>query len=242
MRRRWLALATIFVVSWATSSAAAALPEGSPRDAGDVVIVDGSGQPLTGAGSATIFSLRLPADATCPGDSMHDQWRIQSFLVPSTVDVGSLAYNVIGPEGDAQFALYTTADRPFTDQNLLPNSEAGALGIIPALPTFYFTRFPVGILPAGTYRAGIACTFFRETATYWDIELVVTATPDDEPAQFVWNVAGTPKPFEPSSGNSSDTLMLLSVLGGCVVAAFGGLIWWHRSRVPTLASTQKEPS
>ncbi len=241
--RRWPALAAIFIiVSWAMAPAASALPEGSPSDEGDVVIVDGSGRPLTGAGSATIFSLGLPAGAACPGDSMHDQWRVQSFLVPSTVDIGTLAYNVIGPEGDAQFALYTTADRPFTDQNLLPNSEAGAPGIIAGLPPFYFAKFPVGILPAGTYRAGIACTLFRETATYWDTELVVTTSPDDEPAQFVWSLVGSPPDLTPSTDEGSDSRMLLIVLGGSIVAVFGGFVWRIRNRVATISSSRKEPS
>ena len=237
------ALAAIFIaVLWSFTPAAVALPEGSPSDKGDVVIVDGSGQPLTGAGSATIFSLRLPAGAACPGDSMHDQWRVQSFLVPTTVDIGTLEYNVIGPEGDAQFALYTTADRPFTDQNLLPNAESGAPGIIAGLPTFYFAKFPVGILPAGTYRAGIACTLFRETAIYWDTELVVTTSPDDEPAQFVWSLAGTPPNLDPSSEESSSSWMLVIALGAAVAAACGGVVWWNQKRVATIAPSQKEPS
>src|SRR5262245_9642793 len=66
----------------------------TPVDAGDVVVVDAidNSSELTGGGSAVPFTLRLPDGATCPGDSAHDQWRVQSFLIPSTVDMASVKW------------------------------------------------------------------------------------------------------------------------------------------------------
>src|SRR5262245_29250980 len=48
-------------------------------DAGAVSVVaaDDPSRVLTEGGSADAFTLRLPEDAVCPGDSANDDWRVQ---------------------------------------------------------------------------------------------------------------------------------------------------------------------
>ena len=54
-------------------------------------------------GSATQFSVDLPKDSMCPGDSENDNWRLQTFIIPGDVDPGTLTYSVIGPTGPKQY-------------------------------------------------------------------------------------------------------------------------------------------
>lgn len=193
----------------------------SPVDAGDVVVVDASNplKELDHGGSATKFTLRLPADASCPGDSENDQWRVQSFLVPATDDPGALHYGEIAPEGDGLWALYSLDTHAFVHILTLANSQPGLPGRIETLPAFSFVLFPPGTLPDGHYRLGIACTLFRATAKYWDTELILTTSPDDQPGQLVWRVAGANADAPRSSAGSSDGRWAVVGVGVLGVAA-----------------------
>jgi len=182
--------AAVLAIIAATPSASAAA---GTRE-GDVTIVDiqGSYGPLLRGGSATPFSLRLPADATCPGDSMHDQWRGQTFIVPSSVDTTTLTYALDKPKGDGNYALYADTTRPLMQVMLRANETAGKPGSFDAFPPMSFAVFTPGLLKDGTYKVGVACTYFRETAKVWDTEIVITSSPADKPAGFVWRLASVP--------------------------------------------------
>jgi len=47
--------------------------------------------------SSTSFTLRLPSGAACGGDSAHDGYRVQSYIVPSGIDPSTLTFNSSGP-------------------------------------------------------------------------------------------------------------------------------------------------
>lgn len=183
---------------------------------GDVTIVDISGSygPLVRGGSATEFSLRLPNDASCPGDSMHDQWRAQTFLVPAGVDPTTLTYELNQPKGQGNFALYADTTRPLTQILLRPNDVAGQPGYFDAFPPMSFAVFTPGLLKDGTYTLGVACTYFRETAKVWDTKIVITSSPTDRPAGFVWRAASVPASSQGSDGFPS---VALAVAGFAVV-------------------------
>jgi MYXO-CTERM domain-containing protein len=159
-----------------------------PLDAGAVVVVrtDDRRAALVEGASATEFGLRLPEGASCPGDSANDQWRVESFLAPAADDPGTFTYASNGPEGEDRSPLYEVSTRRFAAELLPQNAEPGQPAEIQDLPDFSFAVFPPGYLPAGRYRLGIACTYFGETAKYWDSELVITADADDQPGQLVW--------------------------------------------------------
>lgn len=168
------------------------------EDAGSVEIVDADGAPLRNGGSATPFRVQLPPAASCPGDSMSDQWRVQSFVVPIDADVTTLHYGVIGPDGPSQYALFDIGTRPYANQLTMANGGPGVQGLISGVPVMSFGVLTPGLLPAGRYRIGIACTLFGETGRYWDTEIVLEDAPDDAPAQFVWRLPDAPR-YEPSN-------------------------------------------
>ena len=227
--RNVLAAFVISAVGWSLPATASATV-GAPVDAGDVVVVaanDGSRE-VTDGGSATEFSLRLPADAACPGDSLHDQWRVQTFIVPATDDPGSLRYGVIAPDGDGRFVLYNVRGEPLIHVLTRANSGAGEPGAISEIPPLSFAVFKPGILQGGRYRIGVACTLFRETAKYWDTELVLTASPGDSPGQFVWRLANSPA--RTNDTNRGTSLWLISAIGALCAGALGGFVWQRTTR------------
>ncbi|MGZ4764695.1 MAG: hypothetical protein ACXV5U_02870 [Ilumatobacteraceae bacterium] len=207
----------------------------APVRSGDVVVVsssDGSHE-LTHGGSATKFSLRLPAGAACPGDSANDQWRVQSFVVPATDDPSTFKYTSVAPAGGGRYALYDVQTRPLINSLTQENLAPGQPGVIPAIPPLSFAVFPPGTLPSGTYRVGIACTLFRATAKYWDTQLVLTATPSDKPGQLVWRVANVSATAINNSSSGSNLWIIAAVAAGVAVAgALGWVFWRSRARRP----------
>lgn len=219
-----------------TTAAATSAGIGPAVDLGEVIPIDPAERTsaLAGGVSATQFELQLPADASCPGDSLHDQWRVQSFIIPVAGDPGAIAYGVNGPEGKNQYALYELNTSPYTDILTRANSTAGAPGAVNAVPALSFAVFPPGTLPTGRYRMGIACTFFRETAQYWDTEVDLTATPDDEPGQMIWRLVDPPANATLAGAADEDsTSWMLPAAAGTTVVALAGAFWWRSRRRPT---------
>ena len=246
MRRTATLLAAAITLAAGVSAPAFASVD-APVDAGDVVVIDGTDRlrEVGKGGSEALFSLRLPDAATCPGDSLHDQWRVQSFMVPSDVDVTSLTYGVIGPEGEQHYALYDERTKPFVNELTRANEVAGQPGFIGDIPVFSFALFPVGTVAPGTYRVGLACTLQRETAKYWDAEIVIEADPSDQPAQLTWSVVGGPDVESSGPAAASDDAFPIStvlIVVAVVALAIGVLAHFRQRRLAATPATAKEPS
>jgi hypothetical protein len=216
------------------------LPDGvGPRDAGSVVVTDPQQRPLSEGASATLFSLDLPDGAACPGDTANDDWRVQGFMIPVDDDPATIRYGVIGPEGE-QFPLFAFDTRPFAHQFTEVAAAPGEPGVIPALPALTFGVFTPGDVPPGTYRIGVACTFFRQTADYWDTEIVIELDPSDELAGFRWSVPNAPDgaiDATDTGGGVSGWLLLAAGLGGAAaLLALAGVVAGRR-RAGTTDST-----
>jgi hypothetical protein len=203
-----------------------------PADAGSVEIITPQGEPLTSGGSTTLYSLKLPDGAACPGDTASGNWLIQSFLIPFQDDAGAIKYGVAGPEG-TQFALYSFDTKPYAHQPTQVSASPDDPGVIPLLPGLTFAVFEPGYVPPGTYKIGVACTFFRQTALYWDTEIVIEANPDDEPSQLTWRVPSA-EPFQPSDGSSRNWFLIAGIAAALIAAAV--LLWQSRS------GSQRTPS
>lgn len=206
----------------------AAFAHAAGKREGDVVVVNALHRlkPLSEGSHDTAFSLRLPTGATCPGDSMNDDWRVQTFVIPSNEDPGALRYAVTGPEGpehDARVSLYTTEGRPYVNQLLGANTAPGQPGQIVELPPFSFKRLPVDYLPSGTYRVGIACTDYQSvTAKYWDTLVQLTASPK----AMHWTALNTPNA---TSAAGISTVWIVVIVAGAVVL-LGGAVLFRRAR------------
>jgi hypothetical protein len=146
-RRRLLSLsaaaaviAAVYVLGGPTVWAASA-----PIDSGSVTVVDPVVRTteITNARSATEFSLQLPAGAACPGDSLHDQWRWQTFIIPVADDPGAIVYEVQGPSGPGQWPLFDTKTHPLVDEIVRANAAPDLPGVVPVLDALSFAVFPL---------------------------------------------------------------------------------------------------
>lgn len=224
MKRVWFALLLI-----AAGCAGVTVVDAAGVRSGDATIVSSSShQPINHGGSATTFTVRLPSDAQCPGDSAHDQWRVQSFLVPAAVDPGSLTYLLQGPRADGGYPLFDVATHPVSQLLLRANDAAGQPGYLDSLPDMSFVVFKDANLAPGEYRLGLACTQWRQTERYWDTRIVISAAPNDAPAKLQWRLASAPTSVLSSSSGRSWPTYIVAVL--VVVAAGVVVVRFRRTR------------
>ena len=183
-------------------------PAAEAASAGPVVVQGGPGTPasggaITSGGSATEFTFQLPAGAACTNDSTGPgNYRIQSYMVPASVEPSTLRFNAFGlnPAGSGanyRQPLYRSASgQAYINITTGIASVAGGPGLIPTLPGFSFTstRFVAGFVLPGTYNVGIMCTSATGTAVdkYWNTQLTFATSATDLPNGLTWEVsAGT---------------------------------------------------
>lgn len=202
---------------------------GATREGAAVVVDAADTRKSVSAGDHdTAFTLRLPTGATCPGDSMNDDWRVQTFVIPATDDPGMLTYTVAvtgpdGPKDDARVALYSTEGRPYVHQMLGANAEPGHPGEIPMLPAFSFKRLPIDYLPTGEYLMGVACTDYASaTQTYWATSIHINSSP----TAMTWTVTAE-QPASSGGSGSTFAVVLLVVLGAGLLGV--AVVLWRRS-------------
>jgi hypothetical protein len=237
-RRPVLAVAAVLAtVAGAPRPAAAETPVERAR------VVAPAGVSIDGGGSTTEFTLQLPAGASCPGDSANDGYRVNSYMVPITLDPGSVTYDGLGPTpltlGDAGTfvqPLYDIATNSFASAQTADAAAPGEPGPIVNLPAFSFAVFAPGDVPPGRYHLGIACTLLNQIVALWDAELIVTTARDDAPAQIHWTVPDVDPP-----GGSSDPTVAIGVIAALAAVA----LTIHRTRrraspVPLTRSSSEE--
>lgn len=218
---RWMigCSAVVLVVGASAASAASAVAGPAPGGpAGEAIVLDADGEPLTGGGGSTPFSLGLPEGAACPGDSANDQYRVQSFLVPADADPATLRflgqrpqYQGQAADSDGGWALYELNTNSFLNRPTDLAPEPGAEGTIINLPSFSFDVFDPGMLPEGRVEVGIACSRFAETERYWSAELELVADPADA-AGVAWSVLDPPtRADEAGSGPAVGVGLALAV-------------------------------
>ena len=193
-------------------------PSGAATNAGNAEVVDpGTSQPMTSGGSGTDFTLKLPAGAACTKDSPNDGYRVQSYMVPASVDPNTLQFGANGPNPPGTGAsfrqpLYDTTSTPYVNAQTPAAASPGGPGPITNIPTFDFAVYSPGQIPAGTYNVGIACTLGPPDADqldrYWNVQLTFATNPSDSPAQVTWTASTPPPPTTttpPTTGGPTTT-------------------------------------
>ena len=166
--------------------------EASHLLAGPITVVNPTNNaPLTSGGSTTSFRFNLPPGVACKGDSANAGYRIQSYLVPQSVDLDTLRFSSEGPlpaAGEVRQPLFQSSGpnsgNPLIDEQTATAVPAGGPGpIIQPLPSFNFAVFPAGFLQPGTYNIGIACTLGTSSSpTQLDKYFNTTITLATDPA------------------------------------------------------------
>jgi hypothetical protein len=147
---------------------------------------------LGSGGSSTPFTVVLPANASCSGDTAHDGYHVYSYLVPRGTDLATVTfvnfpskgYGLVDTTGRYYGAVNTALD---TGQIIgIPNDFVwgrlvGSAGGAVALKTL------VGGTSHGHWEAGIACaTTHGRLADVWNTQVTFTADARDAHG-FVWH-------------------------------------------------------
>jgi hypothetical protein len=181
-----IAIGVLVYASLVVGLAPAALAAGTRS--GDAVPTNPNTQaPVTSGGSATNWTLNLPAQASCSGDTASGGFHVYSFIVPATTNPGSLTFNPsTGP----------SSGNPLVDNSgsaYIAANTAQTTGQIINIPTFNFNLFAsttmggtkIALAP-GDYKAGIACADTNGNGDkYWSTLFTFTASGSD-PNGEVW--------------------------------------------------------
>ena len=175
------------------ASPAAAL--GTPAGVAEIRNTNGVAL-LNGGDSDDTFTLRLPANASCGGDSNNSGYRVQSYIVPGSVQPNTLQFDLGGPipQGvGANFsqAMYDTDGTPYVNAQTAPQTVANGPGQVINIPNFNYAIWAPGDIAPGVYNIGIACTLGPASATqmkeFWNTKITVTANPGGaDPADINW--------------------------------------------------------
>jgi hypothetical protein len=190
-------------------------------------------------GSDTAFTLTLPEGAACPGDSANDGYRIQSYMVPASVDPAALAYDGNGPTpidygtyASFREPLFNLATESYASAQTADAKRPGDPGPIVDIPAFSYGVYSPGDLPPGGYHIGIACTLSTDTVVVWDAEVLLTDAADDDPAQIRWQAVGVA-----DGGSGSGAGVPVAAGLGVALAAVAAFVVSRRTQ-PTATSME----
>lgn len=157
---------------------------------------------LASGGSETPFTVSLPAQAACSGDSRSDGYRVFSYLVEPSVNVATITFHGGLPDTSAnQYGLVEADGTYWGDKNTAPltgeiieipnDFEWGPLisddGV--ALDTLLYQEGNT----SGVWEAGIACTNNTGTVTdYWNTQVTFTAS-SSGPNHLLWSAVAGPQ-------------------------------------------------
>jgi hypothetical protein len=207
-----------------SSSVLGNAPASAATNAGAAEVVGQNDAPLNSGGSATLFTLKLPDGAACPGDTAHKGYLLFSYTVPVEVAPDRVTFPSNSPNIGVD--LIDTNGEPFVAQ-----ATGVDTGVVPQPPPFVWSRYDhhPEALPPGTYNVGLACVYNYRVVKYWNARVTFVAS-DRDPGGFTWTASA---PIRPSSGGSSGDpwIVVAAVAGALVVAA--GVGWWvRRGRKP----------
>jgi hypothetical protein len=198
---------------------------------------------LNSGGSATAFTVSLPAQAACSGDTATDNYLVYGFLVPApssgqtlTAELQAIPNWATG-DGTGYYPLVSTSDGQWEKINTAPTT-----GEIISIPNdFTFENLNkllvnaslaplVSSTPGSTanYDIGIACANASNVLSdYWSEPVTVSQSSSDSNG-FVWATGA------PSGGQLPEAPMAIALpLAG--LAALGGAVLFRRRRQARLA-------
>jgi hypothetical protein len=135
---------------------------------------------LASGGSASTFTVQLPANAACSGDTATDGYHVYSYLVPEGVNVTTLDFVGSAPPSQS-FGFVSDIGTYYGPANTAPTT-----GEVISIPDFEWAPLvtDAGLLCANSNTGGTV-------TDNWNTQVTFTANSSD-PNGFVWSaVPGT---------------------------------------------------
>jgi hypothetical protein len=191
--------------------------------------------PLRAGGSATEFTVALPANAACSGDTAHDGYLVYSYLVRQGTDLSGVTFINYPSEG---YGIVDTTDTYYG-----PVNTAMGTGQIIGIPNDFawgpLVTSDGGAVPlsrllydgtTGTWETGVACANTHgKLADDWNAQVTFTADPKD-PNGFTWStVPGSGTSSASSTGGTASTVANSATGTGTGAASTTGTAGTSRS-------------
>lgn len=244
-RRHSARLSLAVVLTLATAVAGLVLATGGPAGASTLngvatIASPGTSTALTSGGSTTQFTVSLPAQAACDGDTATDGYHVYSYLVEEGTALSSVTFL---SHPSAGYGLYQA-----NGQYYGPVNTAVSTGAIPnPLPNDFewagLTGHGVSLLytgsgstASGIWEAGIACANSSGTLTdNWNTQVTFKASSSD-PNGYTWTAVPGPSGSAPAAFTSLSAFTFVkSVANTFTVTATG-------TPKPTLTESGKLPT
>ena len=180
--------------------------------------------PLASGGSAKLFSITLPDQAACSGDTQNGGYHVFSFLVHSGTDVTSVTFNA---HPSAGVGIFDATGKYYGPANTAPTT--GQVINIPTNFQWSEVTDPSGfglaigdLLYSGTtgsWDAGLVCADTNGNVTdYWTTPITFTASNSDANG-FTWAAV----PGVPPNAPEVPLPILLPLLAAAIAAGAIGI-------------------
>jgi hypothetical protein len=196
-----LAAVVVFMATFAGLTAAGVSPAAASTLDGTATIANpGNDSALASGGSATQYTLTLPAGASCTGDTATDGYHVFSYLVREGTSPAAISFASGLPADypDAPTGLFDSTGNYYGPANTAVStgqivSIPGNLEFAPMLSRgLSLSKLLYTGSTSGVWEAGIACANSTGAVSdYWNTEVTFTSSGSD-PNGFVW--ADTPGP------------------------------------------------
>ena len=183
------ALVLVLAGAWSLYVATAA---SASTTNGTATITDPSNSPLASGGSSTVFTVALPAQAACTGDTATGGYHVFSYLVQKGTSPSTINFTSGDPvPGYGFFSSIGTYYGPV--------NTATTTGQIIGIPDFEWGPAVVSdsllstlLAGGGVWEGGIACANSSGAVTdWWNTEITFTASISD-PDGFTWSAVPGP--------------------------------------------------
>jgi hypothetical protein len=177
---------------------------------------------LASGGSTASFTVQLPANAACSGDTATDGYHFYSYLVPEGTDVTTLLFTGSAPPSQS-FGFVSDIGQYYGPANTAPTT-----GQIVGIPDFEWAPLVTddgltvsqlttsGTTP-GTWEAGLLCSNSNTGGTVtdnWNTVVNFTASTSD-PNGFVWTAT-------PGTGTTTTTTTTTTAPGSTTTTTQAG--------------------
>jgi hypothetical protein len=200
---------------------------------------------LSGGGSTTNFTVSLPPQAACTGDSAHDGYHVYSYLVQKGTNVANITFPDNAPNSaDGQYGLVEPDGTYWGNKNNAPNT--GQIIEIPNDfewgPLVSEDNVPLNTLlyqndnTSGVWEAGLACAPGSGVVSdYWNTEVTFSANGSD-PTGFVWSAVPGPSGSTPAAFTSANATTFVEGQSGSFTPTASG------SPTPTITESGTLPA
>jgi len=236
------------VLALATAVAGLVLAIGGPAGASTLngvatIASPGTTTPLTSGGSATQFTVSLPARAACDGDTASDGYHVYSYLVEKGTTLSSVTFLSHPSEGYGLFESngeyygpVNTAVTTGAVPNPLPNDFEWSQLVSHGVTLAQLLYTGSGSTASGIWEGGIACANSSgDLADNWNTEVTFHASSTDTDG-FTWTAVPGPSGSAPAAFTSLSAFTFVKGDASTFTVTASG------SPKPTLSETGKLPA